>query len=93
MTPTCPKCHGTDLQIIQNETLGMFVFCKTKGCHTYPVLTDTNSSLHDTLVRYEGAVSAVERDGDDSDAAVGELAAARTALLNLLRAARTKLEG
>lgn len=39
MTPTCPKCGGTDLQIIQNPVHGMFVFCKTTGCYTFPVNT------------------------------------------------------
>jgi hypothetical protein len=37
MTPTCPKCGGTDLRLIQNPVHGLFVFCNTMGCHTFPV--------------------------------------------------------
>lgn len=54
-----------------------------------PRRVDTVSDdLHDTLIRYEGAVSRVERDGDDSDEAVAELEAARNALLVILRKAK-----
>ena len=47
-----------------------------------------HDDLTNTLMRYEGAVSAVERDGDDSDAAVKEMEDAREALLTVLREAR-----
>lgn len=40
-----------------------------------------------TLRRWEGAVYACERDGDDSDEAVKELDDSRQALLSLLREA------
>jgi hypothetical protein len=43
--------------------------------------------LHDILMRYEGAVSAVERDGDDSPETMKELDEAREALLVILRKA------
>lgn len=48
--------------------------------------------LHDTLMRYEGAVSTVERDGDDSEEAVKELADARAALLNILKQCKVQIE-
>jgi hypothetical protein len=47
--------------------------------------------LHKMLTRYEGAVSACERDGDDSDEAINELAAARSALLDILFVALNNL--
>jgi hypothetical protein len=84
MTPTCPKCKGTDLRIIQNPKHGMFVMCQTTGCFTYPVV-NPDATLYNVLVRYEGAVSEVEREGNDSEEAVAELAQARAALLALLR--------
>jgi hypothetical protein len=43
--------------------------------------------LHDILIRYEGAVSRTERDGDDSEDAVKELTDSREALLAVLRKA------
>lgn len=46
-----------------------------------------SDELHDILIRWEGAVSAVERDGDDSEAALKELADSRAALLAVLRRA------
>lgn len=46
--------------------------------------------LHDILMRWEGAVSAVERDGDDSEEAMKELADSREALLVVLRKALGK---
>lgn len=46
-----------------------------------------NEDLENVLIRYEGAVNSVERDGDDSDEDVEELRQAREALLNLLRKA------
>lgn len=52
----------------------------------------TEKELNDTLVRYEGAVSACERDGDDSDTAVAELAAARSALLAVLIQAKIDIQ-
>lgn len=55
--------------------------------------TPTDDELRDTLVKYEGCVSRVERDGDDSDEAVKELADAREALMSVLRAARDKING
>lgn len=58
-----------------------------KPVSTKATLTD----LKNILVRYEGAVSACERDGDDSDIAVEELSAARTALLNVLLKAKAAL--
>lgn len=53
----------------------------------------TTENLHDILIRYEGAVSVVEGDGDHSDEAIAELETARTALLDILRQAKTYLEG
>jgi hypothetical protein len=43
--------------------------------------------LEKVLTRWEGAVSAVERDGDDSPEALQELTDSRTALLALLKRA------
>jgi hypothetical protein len=37
--PKCPKCSGTDLQIIENPTHGLFVRCASLGCYTFPVNT------------------------------------------------------
>jgi hypothetical protein len=51
----------------------------------------TDDDMRNILIRYEGAVSVVERDGDSSDEAVQELADAREALLTLLREVRDKL--
>lgn len=51
----------------------------------------TEKDLHDILVRYEGAVSECEREGDDSDEAVAELKAARSALLAILMQAKLNL--
>jgi hypothetical protein len=48
-------------------------------------------NLHRALTRYEGAISACERDGDDSNEAVNELAAARSALLDILFVALNNL--
>lgn len=45
------------------------------------------------LTRWEGAVSEVEREGNDSAEEVTNLNEARTDLLNLLRQVRVKLEG
>ena len=53
----------------------------------------TPNDLHDILMRYEGAVSTVERDGDDGPEAMKELEEARTALLDILRQAKIQLEG
>lgn len=88
MTPTCPKCQGTNLRIIQNPQHGMFVFCETVGCFTFPVDTGTNDTLYGVLLRWEGAVSEVEREGNDSLEAVTELEQARAALLGVLRKAK-----
>lgn len=46
-----------------------------------------HDDLHDTLIRYEGAVNEVEGAGNDSDEALEELGEARRALLTLLRKA------
>lgn len=46
-----------------------------------------SDTLLAVLTRYEGAVNACEVDGDDSDAAVKELEAAREGLLAVLRKA------
>lgn len=46
-----------------------------------------SDELHDILMRWEGAVYTVERDGDDSEAAMKELTDSREALLALLRRA------
>jgi hypothetical protein len=46
-----------------------------------------SDELHDILTRWEGAVSACERDGDDSPEAVKELEESRAALLVVLRRA------
>ena len=47
----------------------------------------SHEALERTLIRWEGAVSRCERDGDDSDEAVKELADSRQALLDLLKLA------
>lgn len=47
----------------------------------------THEDLERTLTRWEGAVSAVERDGDDSGDAVKELDDSRAALLVVLKLA------
>jgi hypothetical protein len=52
----------------------------------------TSEELEKTLIRYEGAVSTCERDGDDSDEAVKELLAARSALLAVLVQAKIDLQ-
>lgn len=36
-TPRCPKCGGTKLRIVENANYGLFVFCPTRGCFTFPV--------------------------------------------------------
>lgn len=84
MTPTCPKCHGTNLEIIHNETHGLFVMCKTTGCWTFPVDAG-HDDFHDVVQRYERAFIACEQDGDDSDEALTEQELARGALLSKLR--------
>jgi hypothetical protein len=91
MQPTCPKCGGTALEIIQNELHGMFVFCKKQGCWTFPVDTGAGD-FHEILRRYEHAFIAVEQDGDDSDAALEEQKMARAALLLAMRKARKAQE-
>jgi hypothetical protein len=45
-------------------------------------------NLLEILVRYEGALSEVEREGNDSEEALRELEEARTNLLDLLRVAK-----
>lgn len=52
----------------------------------------TDDDLRNVLTRYEGCVSRVERDGDDSDEAVAELEKAREGLLGILRIARDLAE-
>ena len=52
----------------------------------------SSEQLENALRRYEGAVSATERDGDDSAEAVQELDDARAALLDILRAAKIIIE-
>lgn len=47
----------------------------------------TNEELEKVLMRWEGAVSVVERDGDDSPEAEKELADSRAALLGVLKLA------
>jgi len=48
--------------------------------------------LKEVLTRWEGAVNACERDGDDSDTAVKELTDSRAALLDLLQEAKLVLD-
>jgi hypothetical protein len=63
-------------------------YCPKCGCRLQPVDEEkAPADLHDVLTRYEGAVNATERDGDDSEAAVMELKEAREALLTVLRQA------
>jgi len=50
----------------------------------------SRDDLRNALTRYEGAVSACEREGDDSEEAVAELESAREALLDILHAALEK---
>lgn len=67
-------------------------FCAACGVRLQPAAAHiTLSDLVDVLTRYEGAVSACERDGDDSDEAVTEMTDARAQLLDLLRQAKVKL--
>lgn len=47
----------------------------------------TREELEKILTRWEGAVSVVERDGDDSPEAEKELGDSRAALLDVLRRA------
>lgn len=54
-------------------------------------MTYTARDLERVLTRYEGAVSVVEGDSDTSDEAMDELAAARSALLAVLREALSAL--
>jgi len=51
----------------------------------------TNDDLKRILIRYEGAVSTVERDGDDSETSMTELENARSELMDVLRQARVNL--
>lgn len=61
-------------------------------CAFNEILNPPNTDLlRDVLIRYEGAVSTTERDGDDSDEALAELEQARTGLLKVLKEAREKL--
>lgn len=55
------------------------------------VESDAAIRLEKTLIRYEGAVSECEREGDDSNEAVAELTAARSALLAVLIQAKLNL--
>lgn len=48
--PKCPKCSGTRLRIIENPKFGLFVFCQTRGCFTFPVNT---SAARPGLMSYE----------------------------------------
>ena len=52
----------------------------------------STEQLENALRRYEGAVNATERDGDDSAEAVQELDDARAALLDILQAAKIIIE-
>jgi hypothetical protein len=53
--------------------------------------TYTEADLERILHRWEGAVSECEREGNDSDEAVAELANSRGALLDVLRFALIEL--
>jgi hypothetical protein len=59
--------------------------------NTSRVRVYTREELYNLLIRYEGAVSACERDGDESDEAYTELKTARDALLNVLVQAKVSL--
>lgn len=54
--------------------------------------TATEEDLKKVLIRWEGAVSEVEREGNDSPEAIKELDESRAALLGILRQAKIQLE-
>lgn len=53
----------------------------------------TTEEFINVLQRWEGAVSEVEREGNDGAEELKELTESRAALMDLLRRARVKLEG
>jgi hypothetical protein len=60
MQPTCPKCGKHDLRIIQSAELGMFVFCNTVGCFTFPVQTNFDQRAIDAMRKYRPEFRAME---------------------------------
>jgi hypothetical protein len=83
----CKACGGEFEAPIHSSSPGSHRFLAQEPVHP------TDDELRDTLTKYEGCVSRVERDGDDSDEAVNELAEAREALMEVLKAARDKISG
>jgi hypothetical protein len=84
-----PTCHYN--QEVEREELLERV-SKASALIAEALLPVTHDDLLNVLTAYEGAVSAVEHDGDDSPATLKELEDARAALLNVLRQCKVQIE-